>query len=269
MKDVLFAVLCGVLPAVAAALLLFGVAGKRCLGLSIGIALFGAFGLLDQVWPILPHELYQGGNQYQQWLCWSAVVAGLLGFASGPGWFVMPMSVLLIGAEIWLMLTNRRGSMALPEIVITHGLAFVLVTTTFLALRRIAERRDGIGIAFAICVLMSVDAGLLGLGGSWLLAQLAGTTAAVMATALLTALWHRPFLMGAPSMLAVTVVHGGLLLAGYFFSDMRAEVAVLAAGSPVTLLLAGGGAGRSGWRFACAVLAMSSVLYIAVLLSLR
>lgn len=252
-KDILFAVLCGVLPAIAAALVLFGVGGKRCLGLALGAALFAAASLLQSAVPILPHTLYLGGNDYKQWLCWSVVAAGVLALPAGgrfpPVWLAVPVGLALLGSEVWFMLTNLRGRMETMELVLKHGLPFLALGFTWLALARTAARRDGVALALALALCMCGDAAVLMLGGSALLSQLAGTIAAVLVTAAVTALWHRPLQLGVSSMLALVAAHGGLLLAGAMFSDLPYEVAALAALAPASLLLAGGLEGRAKWRF--------------------
>ena len=137
-KDILHAVLCGVLPAIAAALVLFGTGGRRFLGLALGAALFASACLLQSALPVLPHVLYQGNNNYQQWLCWSVVAAGLLALPTGgrfpPVWLAVPVGLALLGSEIWFMLTNLRGRMDSSELVVKHGLPFVLIGCTWLVL---------------------------------------------------------------------------------------------------------------------------------------
>ena len=110
----------------------------------------------------------------------------------------------------------------------------------------------------------SGDAVVLMLGGSALLSQLAGTIAAVLVTAAITALWHRPLQLGVASMLAFVAAHGGLLLAGTFFSDLPSEVAALAALTPGALWLAGGTEGRAAWRMVLAYFVMLLVIAGAV-----
>lgn len=262
-KDILFAVLCGVLPAIAAALVLFGVGGKRCLGLALGAALFAAASLLKSAMPILPHVLYQGSNDYLQWLCWSVVAAGVLALPSGgrfpPVWLAVPIGLALLGSEVWFMLTNLRGRMETGELVLKHGLPFLAMGFPWLALARTAARRDGVALAIALGLCMCGDSAVLMLGGSALLSQLAGTIAAVWITAAVTALWHRPLQLGVGSMLAFVAAHGGLLLAGAMFSELPYELAAIAALAPAALLVAGGQDGRAKLR-----LALSLVLILAL-----
>jgi hypothetical protein len=270
-KDILFAVLCGVLPAIAAALVLFGVGGKRCLGLALGAALLAAASLLQSALPILPHVLYQGGNDYKQWLCWSVIAAGVLALPTGarfpPVWLAVPVGLALLGSEIWFMLTNLRGRMETAESVLKHGVPFVLMGFTWLALARTAARRDGVALALALGVCMCGDAAVLMLGGSALLSQLAGTMAAVWITAAVTALWHRPLQLGVASMLAFVAAHGGLLLAGALFSDLPYEVAAIAAVAPASLLVAGGLEGRAKLRLFLGLVLLLAIYAGAVWLS--
>src|SRR5262245_26930160 len=108
--DPLF-VLKGVLPAMAAALLLVGVFGPRWLGVAVAVGLFAALSLLREL-PLWPGELYGSTNDYLQWLCWCGLAGGLVSpFGAGPlpRWAAGSLSVLLLAGEVWLLLTNQRG----------------------------------------------------------------------------------------------------------------------------------------------------------------
>jgi hypothetical protein len=179
-----------------------------------------------------------------------------------PRWVRLSVGALLLAVEAWLMTTNLRahGSVGLPE----TAFAAALLVAIWLGMRHALEQRDGLGLAVYWCVCLVVDSAVL-FGSTAKHAQLAGTVVAVLATAAGTALWHRPFRLGAPSALALAAAHGGLLLAGVHFASLRPEAAVFAGLAPAAAALAGPPGGTSGAaRFAGALAIGACLLAVAI-----
>jgi hypothetical protein len=241
MLDTLLVILKGLLPAVAASLLLVGVFGQRCIGLAMGVGVFTAYALLKQ-FPPLPHELWSGNNDAMQWLVWSGAVAGLLALAGSeglpPAWLGLPAGVLLLAAQVWLMLLNRTQGMTPTESALTHAVPIVVCAATWILMRRAAGRRQDVWSAVVWTVCLAADSLLLLLSRSALQGQLAGAAAAALGTAAATALWRRPFAVGRPATFVLASLHGGLLLAGNQLAELPAVPALLAAAAPAALAFA-------------------------------
>jgi hypothetical protein len=269
MKDLLDEVLYGVLPTIATTLLLFGIGGRRWLELALGASVFGAYAALKKEVPAWPVTLYAGNNDGNQWWVWSVVGCGLAALPVSddrpPRWLRLPLGVLLLAAEVWFMLTNRRARMGAGDAWSEHLFAIVLLAAIWLGMRRSVERRDGMVLAGCWAVCLVGDSIMLLNGHSALLAQLAGTVVAALATAMGTALWQRPFRLGAPTVLALAAAHGGLLLAGVHFGDLRDEAAVFAGLAPAAFVLAGPPNDRAGaLRFAGAAAIAGVLLATAI-----
>src|SRR5262245_23933320 len=159
MKDALEVVLYGVLPAIAATLLLFGIGGRRWLGLAVGASVFGAYAALKKEVPAWPVSLHAGNNDGTQWWVWSVVACGLaaLPVSDGrpPRWLRLPLGALLLAAEVWLVLTNLRARMGAGEAWSEHLVAIALLVAIWLGMRRSVELRDGMVLAgfWSVCLV--------------------------------------------------------------------------------------------------------------------
>lgn len=265
LRQVFEAVRDGILPAIAATLLLFGIGGRRWLGLAIGASVFGAYAALVKP-PAWPLALYAGDNDGSQWWMWSVVACGLAALPVDerrpPPWVRLSVGALLLAAEVWFMLTNQRLHGSVGAFGVAAAIA--LLIGAWLGMRRAVEYRDGMWLAgyWGTCLL--VDAKVL-FGSTVIHAQLAGTVVAALATAFCTALWQRPFRLGAPTALAVAAAHGGLLLAGVQFASLRADAALFAGLAPAALALAGPPGDRAAaMRFAGALVIGCALLATAI-----
>jgi hypothetical protein len=197
---------------------------------------------------------------------WSVVACGLAALPVDERrprpWVRLLVGALLLAAEVWFMLTNQRlhGSVGAGGVAV----AIALLISAWLGMRRAVEYRDGFWLAAYWCVCLIVDSAVL-LGSTATHAQLAGTVVAALATALGTALWQRPFRLGAPTALAVAAAHGGLLLAGVQFASLRSDAALFAGIAPAALVLAGPPGDRAAAaRFAGALAIGGALLATAI-----
>ncbi|MGE3174913.1 MAG: hypothetical protein AB7O97_19960 [Planctomycetota bacterium] len=274
MADLLRVVLYGVLPALAATLLLVGLLGPRLLGLSAGLGVLVSWGLLRSRVPQWPHELWAGNNDATQWLCWCLLAIGALSACCGkrlrPAALAWVAGAGALGGEVWLMLTNLRRRMDTGELLLQHGLATAAATALWLVVRRALDHRGSAAQAWLLCACLCGDSALLLLSGSALQGQLAGAIAAAFGAAAGTALWRHPFRLDRAVALPFTAAHAGFLLAGLHFSELEWLPAVLAAVAPAGLALAGerqgGTTGAS--RVVLSVAAVLAPLGAAVALAL-
>jgi hypothetical protein len=240
MLDSLLSILKGVAPAVGAALLLVGVFGSRCLGLALATAVFGAYALLER-FPLLPDELFLGANDAVQWLCWSLLLAGLLALAGGivrlPHWLGIAAGLLLLGGEVWLILQGTLKDRSTLPLVLTHGVAIVMIGGVWIGVRQAVPRRpDGAPVVvWAVCLL--ADSGLLLWSGSALLAQLALAAAVALGCAVLAGRFRTPFTIDRALALPFAAAHGGLLLLGQQLGGLGIAPALLLLLSPASLAL--------------------------------
>lgn len=278
MLDVLRIVLHGVLPALAATLLLFGVFGRRWLGLALALGFFVSFALLNPPveqdvffqLPRWPHETWATNNDAKEWLLWSVVLFGVLSPLGGtklPHRATIPLAGLLLAAQVFAMLTNRRSRLPLGENVLLHGAAVATFVLVYVGLRRASSHRAGLGLAIAWTACFTVDAVVLVLTGSALLAQLAGVAATVVGTAALTALWRRPLTLGPHLALPLAAAHCGLLLVAHVFGDLPAVAGLLVALAPAAVAFDRGRRAEQGNRLWGTLLA-AGLLVAALLLVL-
>jgi len=249
--EMLRAVLFGVLPGVAGGLLLVGVLGRRWLGLAMAIGVFMAYALLKSV-PPWPKDLYEGDNNGLQWFLWFVVGSGLIAVVGGrklwPLSVALPVASVWFGAEVWFMLSRLRSGWSVGESLVQHVAACSLLVAVWTLLRRIVVRQPGAGLGIVWAACLVVDSVVLLLGRSALQGQLAAGAAAAFGAAVGTALWRRPFAIGATAVLPLVTTHVGLLLAGFHFSFLPAGSVLCAAAAPAGMLVAGAAAGPGGSR---------------------
>lgn len=222
MAEILIVAAQGVLPALGAVALLAGLLGRRFLGLALALGTFIAYWLLKQR-PEWPHVLRAGNNDGTQWWLWGLVAAGALSacerkHARRSG-FAIPLGCALLGALCWTMLTNLRSGWDAKTGVAQIGAATaalcVLLVVFRTTLAEAAPRRHT--LLWTLC--LAFDAGVLALGGSALLGQLAGALAAGLGTAAaLQFLRKEPVLVPALGV-CLAAGHGGVLLAGFHFTE--------------------------------------------------
>lgn len=269
MADLIRVVLYGVLPASAAALLLVGLLGSRWLGVAAGLGLLVTHGLLRQRFPAWPHELWAAGNDANLWLCWTALGIGLVAAAqprrSWPLAAVVPPGLLLLAAQFWLMLTNRRKRWDLTETVVQHAAFAALAALSWLGVRRLLAARPGPLSVWVLAGCLGADAGLLHLGGSTFQGQIAGAGATAFAAAAGTALWRHGLAFETGSALVFAWLHCGLLALGFHIGELPLEAAAIAAAAP---LLLGLGASGGSAKFWLGVLATAASLFAAFALVL-
>ncbi len=263
MEDLVRVVLYGVLPSIAAGLLLVGAFGPRWLGLAAGIGLFVALGLLRNRLPAWPHALWAGNNDGNVWLVWCVLTAGVLSACSGrafpPRWLAVPAGLAASVGQVWLMLSTRRPRLPTSESVLVHAAAVAACAAAWLSVRRAIEQRGGALLTWLLALCLVGDSALLIGSHSALQGQLAGAVAAAFGAAGGTAIWRHDFRLDRAVALPFAVSHCGLLLAGQQFSELPPLPAGLAALAPAWLALAGGrgeGAGSAG-RLWFAVLLMA------------
>ena len=232
-------VLKGTLPPLGAALLLVSLAGARLLPLAMAIGLYVAFGLL-KAWPELPHVLWWAPDG-RQWLLWGVIAAGLFGllehFRVLPTKLAAVLGVATAAMAVWLMLSKQAARWPVSEVWLHVGGGGLIVAMLVLVCRRsIAIGPAGIGPAVVFSTLLSADSVLLTIGNSGLLAQMCGAVAAVLGTAAGTALWKKPFAMGAGDGTWIGIAHGLFVLSGVHLASLSWPVVSCALLAPLTLL---------------------------------
>lgn len=264
MGDLIRVVLYGVLPATTAALLLVGLLGSRWLGVAAGLGLLVTHGLLRQRFPAWPHELWGGGNDANLWLCWTALAIGLVAAAQPrrpwPPAAVVPPGLLLLAAQFWLMLTNRRKRWELTETVLQHAAFAALAALAWLGVKRLLAARPGPLSVWALAGCLGADAALLHLGGSTFQGQVAGAAATAFAAAAGTALWRHGLAFETGAALVFAWLHCGLLALGFHIGELPPGAAATAAAAPFLLSL---GASGGPARFWLGVLATAGALAAA------
>jgi hypothetical protein len=268
MADLLGVVLYGVLPAVAAALLLVGWLGPRWLGLAAGLGLLVSWGLLRKQLPAWPWQLYTGTNDATQWFCWCALGIGAISTFGGGRLRLRPRQLAWSGAvaclllEGWLMLTNLRRRWDIAQAWLQLGLAGIVCVAVWAAVRRAITDRGSAVQLWLLAACLAGDSCVLLLSGSALQGQLAGAVAAAYAAGAGCSLWRHPFRIDRAVALPFAAAHCWLLLAGLHFSELRLLPALLAVAAPAALALAGrrvDGVGAAGRRLAGTAVAAALV----------
>lgn len=235
-------VLKGVLPSLAAALLLVSLGGARLAGLAAAIGTFVAFGLLKQ-WPAWPHELWQRPNG-TQWLVWAVVAAGAWSTLESLRWLpaaLRPLFAPLFAAfAIWLVLQKTAANWSFGDQLLFVGGGGGIAALTAATLRATLQRAPlGIAPAVLMAWLLSLDAGLLVLGKSALFGQVMGAVATTIGAAAGTRLWRQPFGFGEAHASWLAVAHAGFVLAGVHLAYLPWSAAGLALAAPLLPLLLG------------------------------
>jgi hypothetical protein len=237
------AALYGVLPGIAAGLLLVGLFGRRWCGLAVALGMAVAYCLLKQQWLPLPNDLWAGNNDGTQWLLWGVLAAGVASAAGGskslPVAVAWPAALGSFSLLAWLMLTNLRRRWTVSETSLHLVACVLLLAVCWFALRRAVLRWGvgSVGLAAVLVGILSVDAGVLLLGRSALQGQLVGGSAAALGACAVTAFWRRPFVLPPSFALPLAIAHGGMLLAGYHFSYLSVEAGLCALFAPLGLLV--------------------------------
>jgi hypothetical protein len=274
MADLLRVALYGVLPSLAATLLLVGLFGPRLLGVSAGLGLLVAWGLLRQRLPLWPHELWTSGNDAMQWLCWSVLGLGALSALHGrrewPRGVIVPLGCGLFAAQAWLALTNLRRRWGLLESVVQHAAAAALAAAVWFAVRRAITMRSNSAMALVLATALGGDAALLLASGSAFQGQLAGSVATSFAAAAITVFWRRSFPLDRSAAMPFAAAHCGLLLLGVHLSELHRLPAVLAALAPSALAWSGLASGgmRDKARLSLCAGAMAGLFALAFALQL-
>jgi len=234
------AALQGVLPGFVAGLLVAWSGRGRWLPAAFPIGLLGAYALLKH-WPPWPWDLARGSNDGTQWVLWSVAAAAVLGVA-GAGHarrardFALGAAVLV--TQTWLLLTNLRARWTPTESVVqVAGSALVLVASFAIASRVMAPHRCTPNVVRVLFAALVLDGVVLAIGGSFLLAQLAGAIAAVVAGVLATGRKVAPPTW-ARAALPLASAHGGLLLAGHHFAEPELWTVLAAALLPAAAFVA-------------------------------
>lgn len=220
------------LPALAAALVWVGILGPRCTALAIATAVVVPF-VMAVGWPGWPWQ------HSDAWFVWAVAAGGLAGTAQDlrllPRWFAPIVDAALLAALPWLLLTPQRASWSFETALLHLTVAWLAFGCSWLALRSGFTNRPGLIVPIAAALCLGGDALVVGHHDMQAIAAAAGLSLLVAAT---TALWRAPFVCGAGTALAVTVVHGGVLLVGYYTGHLGLPAALLALLAPLPLGLA-------------------------------
>ena len=134
----LTAILQGVLPAIAAALLLTSLGGARWVAAAAAVGLFVAYGLLKQ-WPAPPTELWSSPNG-TEWLVWTVVAAAVLTSLEHlrlwTGRLATGSAVGLGAFGTWLVLQKVAAPWSSSDVLLHIGGGGLVVGLLVLILRR-------------------------------------------------------------------------------------------------------------------------------------
>jgi hypothetical protein len=218
-------VLKGVLPSIAAALLLVSLGGVRLLPLAVG--------------------LWSDPNG-TEWLLWAVAAASAVALFEHFGVLrarvAEAAAVLTAALGSWLVLMKVAARWSSGEVLLHIGVGGLCVTAIVLLLRRLWQQAPaGLPAASLATVVLSADAALLLAAESALQAQLAGAVAAAVGAGAGTWLWRRPFALRAADATWFGFAHGLFLLAGMHLGYLPWPAALLAAAAPVLPLLLGKG----------------------------
>lgn len=236
----LFWLLYGLLPAIAAVLLFVGVGGPRlaAFGLAAGIAV--PFGLLVG-WPDWPWLLDLNARTALPWLFWSVVAAGLLGTLHDlrclPKVVVIPLEALLVLTLPWILSAPLRPRWSFEMGLVRLSIAWLGLAVVWWTLRGASERRPGKLVPAAAVMFLAGDLWLVLARQHELSWQLLAAGIAALATAVLVANYRRPFQLGTGATLVIVMLHGGMLMACRVYAEFPAKPLLLALLSPVPLWL--------------------------------
>ncbi len=236
----LTAILHGVLPAIAAGLLLTSLGGARWVAAAVAVGLFVAYGLLKQ-WPRVPTELWSSPNGIE-WLIWTVVAAAALTSLEHlrlwTGQLATGSAVALGAFGSWLVLQKVAASWSTADVILHIGGGALVVGLLVLVMRKfLLNAQPGLLPAILVTALLSADAVLLAANGSALLGQLGGGVAAAVGAGLGTSLWGRPFALAGSDGTWIGIAHGLFLLAGVHLAYLPWNLAAIAAAAPLALLL--------------------------------
>ena len=269
MNEILVVVAQGLLPAMGAVAVLVGILGRRFVSIAIASGVFAAYSLLKQL-PAWPHRLWVENNDGTQWWIWSLVAAALLATFEGsrtrPARSAFVLWCAVLGAQVWLMLTNRRTNWDASTTALHTSIgafALCLMCVTFRStLAKPAPRLQ----LWAWTACLGVDAGVLALGGSVLLGQLAGALAAALGTVAALRLVRNSVQLVPGTALTLAAGHGGILFAGYHFTEPPLTALLAAACAPCCLGIAALPGMRRRPRLALPLAAISCAACLAVAL---
>lgn len=223
------------LPAAALALLAVAVFGARVTPLAAAAGIYLTYRLVYG-WPAWPHELW-ASPKATEWLLWSVIAAGVLASGETLGLLrarsAMILAVPLAASATWLVLQRVVARWPAAERWLTlAGVAAAIVAATWLLRRLWLVKAHPAAPALLAAFALFVDATLLGLGHTALLAQLAGTLSAVVAMAMVPLCWRAAFVFTAGQATWLAFAHVLFLVAGVRIADVTWSAALLAGLAP-------------------------------------
>lgn len=259
-------VLKGVLPPIAAGLLLVTLGGSRLSALAVAVGMFVAHGLLKS-WPPMPHELWSNPNGIA-WLVWSIAAAALVSL--GEHFRVLPRKAghtagAIVGvAAVWFVLLKAAANWSPTAMMLNVGGGALIVLVVLLGTRVVMARAPAsIFPAIVLTLVLSVDAAVLTLGRSAFLGQLCGAASAALGASIGTAIWRRPFALTVADGTWFALAHSLFVLAGVHLAEVPWSVAACALVAPLALLPIREGVGAAKpklWAFLATLLAAAPLL---------
>ena len=194
-------------------------------------AMAGFFGILD--WSGFPPRLAEG---------WLPFIAGVAGIAGLLECLVLKKTVprifigfLLVAAAIWVLIASQRSSWSTLGFAALYAGLCAATLLVLASLDILASRRPGLSIPLCLWVWTAGIAGSLALTGSLRYGELAGVLAATMGAGIVAAFLNSniSFARGAVPVLAPLAI--GLVICGYFYSELPISSAPILALSPMIL----------------------------------
>lgn len=238
--DVLFWLIHGVLPALAAVLLGVGVGGPRLLALSLAVAVCVPCGL-SIGWPAWPWQLSFAVGESRQWLFWCLAGAGVVGAAYDLKLLPRPLlfvgEVLVVLAVPWFVSAPLRVGWTFEKGAVWLSLGWASIVVLWWVLRGASKVAPGLAVPLVGTLALTADALLLYRSGPEFAWNLAGVAAVALGVAVATTIWRRPFVCGTGGTLCITILHVGLLWNGRSERELQQLPFLLALLVPLPLWL--------------------------------
>ncbi|MCA8965530.1 MAG: hypothetical protein H6838_09350 [Planctomycetes bacterium] len=263
------AILAGVLPPLALALLGVSRFGARATGLAAALGALLAYGLLKR-WPALPHELWRNADG-TEWLLWCVLGVALLTLVvrgrRGPAFLVPALAAACAAGSLHLMLTKVASGWSGATLALHLGIAAIGVGAVAAAWQRtLRAAPQGMFPLVLATVVLSLDSGIATLGNSALLGQLCGAVAAAFGATAGARLWRKDAALLPGDALFFAFAHGAFLLAGVHVQYLPWTAAVIAGAAPLLALAVP----RSWWssRPRVAIAATSALVVLPLLVAI-
>jgi hypothetical protein len=213
----------------------------------------------------------------QTWLVYLAAISVLIAIAAtvaGPKrwrWAIMLVSILLIGATVWLLARSQIPLFGWRRFLMRAAVIAVGMVVWWLLMDRLAARPKAAAAALPLILTITASVAALTLvnAHSVFLGQLAGASAAALGAMTVAGLRFRKFSLARGGVLTLTIVLLGVILAGHFFADLSRLDLILLGVAPLAAWLGELPMKGRRTRFAVRVIAVLLLLLIPLVPALK